>query len=418
MPKDQGTISNRTETSLRESTVHWLADVWFGNDKEGVTKARRLVNVAEFTPAGIPIWANDITNLLKQGQYTEAASVAALGLLPGRGKGVKGSHISKYDFDKFKWGTKRAGGAGAEFEGPGTYIAEEKSPSLELLYQPLMTELSAKNKRIAHDKRFKSLDKYAFENEVYNELNTRPELKDYSPILSDMAESITTSILVGKPVEPQFRKFSKETAKLRDKYLNEITGLYNIDVKRPLRYDVNLNADPNQIVRRDTPIDLQPEPTRNKLMDLLDNSWLKEHEIQTSKSGITDLPYITQMTSPFEGSKMQYAYGPTYKDAFTNLMEQLNEYMIEQPVNAITDYYGDTARDMYRINDIPAVSYNDYEVQRLGIPEKYDNYVVFDDDLLDILKKTQLGIAPVAAGPMLAIDEEPKQKKKDKRDGK
>ena len=418
MPKDQGTISNRTETSLRDSVSHWLADVWFGNTKEGVAKARRLVNVAENSPLGLPLWANDVTNALKKGDYVDAAELAALGLLPGKTPAL---HISPKKFEKFDIEiAKQAKGTGSQNQGTGHYFMEPDNPSQSMY-----------NDVFSHSRIFdKNFTEWIDEGDVYRDLLAFSNKNFAVRNPTDAADRGMGYLLKTSNEEPP--KFLKDYINLR----------YKTKLVKPNRYDVALDVgDPNELPQYFEPLSAQPNKYRNLVGDLASTAYRPEQAVITTKDFEMpeydmnlmkfmpgDTKFMTSLEWP-TGANIANV-GKSKDESMANAFKQLDDILTlnqERPIDLYSMYYREQLPDIYK--DLGMSAHRYFDPESGGIDPNtgdifsagnYNNLVVMNDDIIEILKRTQLGAAPVGLGAMLAMDEEPKQKpkKKDKKDGK
>lgn len=127
----QGSLSTY-QPSLRETVMDSLRRTLFTDDRAGQDKADRLSNVMEtMTPYGLMTGVNEATRSASQGDYAPAGLMAGLALLPGpdpkitAGKGFKAYHGSPHDFDRFDL-SKIGTGEGAQAYGHGLYFAENE----------------------------------------------------------------------------------------------------------------------------------------------------------------------------------------------------------------------------------------------------------------------------------------------------
>lgn len=400
MPKDQGIISNRNETDLRTSVSHWLADVWFGNNKEGVAKARRFVNVIENTPGGIPLWANDITNLVKQGDYKGAAATAALGLIPAK-------HISRNKFDKFDYKIGSGSGEGTQNEGPGLYFMDPKN-TMEHTYKRMFTAGEVSDKKTGT-----LLEPEAVENELMTFMTNNGYFRN----VKDAGEQRTKELdLMLKGTDYLFRDQPfKAKGRHEQTFFDFIDAAFIKKALRPYKYDVNLHADPSELPHLDKSWKHQPSIAKEKLTDMfndlynpdfmhnfkqthrqsLQNTTEYLHELGF-ESRVTDLPYNAYVKWP-EPLNDEQAIAKLVREKEADPIRHMHQAHSGNP-DAIVNM-----RDLYQERGIPALNYYDPDV---GTASHMQNQVVFNDDIIEILKRTQLGAVPVGLGSLMALDEE------------
>lgn len=94
-PDPRGAELSAYTPTLAEKAAYWLAENWFGDSREGVGKAERLVNVGRSTIVGnIPFAAYDAGRSVASGRYGEAALNAAAVAAPLAG-GFRAAQIAR-----------------------------------------------------------------------------------------------------------------------------------------------------------------------------------------------------------------------------------------------------------------------------------------------------------------------------------
>lgn len=125
-------MSSYTPT-LREKGVDWLARNWYGDSREGTHKAEKLSNVLEtVTPYGMATMGYDAGRALGGGQPVQGALMLGMAGLPlpasiekKAAQGIRAYHGSPHSFDKFDI-SKIGTGEGAQAYGHGLYFAENE----------------------------------------------------------------------------------------------------------------------------------------------------------------------------------------------------------------------------------------------------------------------------------------------------
>jgi hypothetical protein len=150
-------------------------------------------------------------------------------------------------------------------------------------------------------------------------------------------------------------------------------------------YEVGVNADPAHFVDFDKPLGQQPEKVQKVLRPIVDNLMKDNHA-------------AGYLTSPEEGEKGVHASGWT-----TVSPEQQSIGHILDAANQATSWRSNLKFEHGAVEKalkeagIPGIKYLDQGSRSAG--EGSRNYVVFDDKLIDILKK--YGIAGIGALPAM-----------------
>lgn len=388
---NQGSIS-RYDPSMRDAAAYWLARVWFGDNREGVAKAKRFLDVAQVAvpPVGTSFAANDITRAVRQGDYANAGLGAALGMLP-MAPGLKAVHISPNEFNRFSM--QKAGQGLGSFEGRGLYFSPPDSPATPW-YQDLMTSGVVVNKHTgeAYDKANEA-SMINLGNDVYGLLRAGP-LKHSSGKLSEvMAER--SIIHLANPVSgPHLANTGTEgkVKALLDKY-------FTTDYTKPYRYDVGLNVgNPSDLPQLGVPLANQPEKYAKHIGEMASRTFPE------SKAVIKREPWQFQNSPPRVNTSViwpekgvgQSAWlDPNQVDQFVKNVFELNKLKrAADPVRTIGQYFGAKAPMEYNMYGIPAVRYPEYERVKSHEQGRYMNTLMFNDKLIEILKRTPLAAIP------------------------
>jgi hypothetical protein len=127
-----GSSLSSYEPSIREKVNYWLAENWYGDTRDGVDKARKLSDILEFTPYGLATMSNDAGREIGKGNLVAGGAMLAMAGLPlpasiekKAAQGIRAYHGSPHSFDKFSL-DKIGTGEGAQAYGHGLYFAENE----------------------------------------------------------------------------------------------------------------------------------------------------------------------------------------------------------------------------------------------------------------------------------------------------
>lgn len=315
----------------------------------------RSVNAA-FDPA-----MADSANLLAANAPTSAAAPslqqigrqAAQDAVPG----IRAYHGSPHDFDKFDL-SKIGTGEGAQAYGHGLYFAENEGVAKS--YRDTLSP--------------------------YGKLQTDSGVLDINS-LTDEAKKIAAFTLKRYPEAHDAKyaagNYSLPNGVTREQVTAAIDELVSQNARNPGRmYEVNIKADPNDFLDWDKPLSQQPA----KVVDLF-NERLKSGGIATRSIGKRNDG--TELFDVYQKGGGSFGVFPGDR--------------VQSVLDRPADYYPATGRDLkeslgltedvLREAGIPGIKYLDQGSRGAG--EGSRNYVVFDDALVEILRK--YGLAGLAA---------------------
>ena len=121
----QGSLTTYNPT-FREKASDLLRGLLFSDDRAGQRKAERLLGVLETTsPVGVATGIDDMREAVGQGDYASAGLLGAMAMVPGPSPKIKAYHGSPHSFDRFSM-DKIGTGEGAQAYGHGLYFAENE----------------------------------------------------------------------------------------------------------------------------------------------------------------------------------------------------------------------------------------------------------------------------------------------------
>lgn len=381
--------------SLREKIAYWLAG---GAEKmgAGINTQRAIVGKAkdaiDFVPGvGDAVGFNEAGRDIKAGNYGTGAmgmGLATLGLLPGAGdiaskagkklmneavqeapKGIRAFHGSPHSFDKFSL-DKIGTGEGAQAYGHGLYFAENEGVAKgyrDTLGGADSVEVNGK----------KTWQKGQSTVGLGNNVDAENIATD---ALSRFADTEQASWwlrgLTGQYEKPGWSKARDEAIELLK------SGKAKVNVNGSM-YEVNINANPDDFLDWDKPLSEQPEGIRRKL------GWTAEQESAYKQAQLSDddalLAALNGDASSYKNSGLKPPSGLPSLDAMGSDIAR---------GTSLFDKASDVEKSL-RLKEagIPGIKYLDAGSRGAGDGSR--NYVVFDDKLIDIVKK--YGIAGASA---------------------
>lgn len=297
-----------------------------------------LVSMPRRAAQGEPLTYGDVGEFALEYGLMGAASPAPKGAL--RANGIRAYHGSPHDFDKFRM-DKIGTGEGAQAYGHGLYFAESEDVA-----------------RAYRDQLAKGPDTPAGNVwDLVNNYGQSPD--DLRPIVEDMVRYA--------PDDPMR---AKAEAMLR---VVDDGSWRNVDPGGSM-YEVNINANPDDFLDWDAPIDQSPQAFQD---------WAKRRMDEV------DLP---------EGTRRQRQLA-NWRGADGDWQAAEGVNVPPPRVAEVRNWLGDYGEDQAQMTDalreagIPGIKYKD--AMSRGTSEGTRNYVVFDENLIEIVRK--YGIAGAAA---------------------
>jgi len=296
---------------------------------------------SQATQQGIGNRATDLAGLLMGGSYAAPAQRNAVG------SGIRAYHGSPHDFDRFDL-SKIGTGEGAQSYGHGLYFAGNEA--VAKAYREALAGTTSQ--------KFVNGQEYNRDNPVHLAAHLADVFKSRDKALQVLQDDIKKSSVVPERVDVY-----RQAAEI----LRGGSALGEYTRKQPGRmYEVNINARPEQFLDWDKPLRYQNQPVAEAL---------KTVGVDVSS------PNLGEQVRNASGLRL---HGTTWGDT-------------PYPVN-LPDMKSPAASNALNKAGIPGIKYLDQGSRGAG--EGSRNYVVFDDKLIDILRK--YGLAG-AAGPLGAL---------------
>lgn len=281
--------------------------------------------------------------------------------------GIRAYHGSPHDFDKFDM-SKIGTGEGAQAYGHGLYFAEAEDVAKQyrkrLSDGPTFADGTIVPDRLAvllEDN--KTIDgaidaaryRYSVALDKLNAYNSKPQ--DWRNAWGETRDSIVEKLRLRLPMEKQ------EV----DEIVSELELLRGKVIKQPgAMYEVRINADPNDFLDWDKPLSQQSEKVRGAIEPILADRIADNQRVREVQARMSGGEPVTPLL---------------------NLGDLLGANVARGKEQALRDA------------GIPGIKYLDQGSRTAG--EGSRNYVVFRDDIIDIVKK--YGIA--AAASMYGMDQ-------------
>lgn len=368
--KYQGLITRARPTAAQE-----LAQLLTPNTRGGAELADRLTPALENIPLlGGLLSLVDARRQYNAGNTGQAAGLgilAALGAVPGAAgaratkeaaetaaeRGIIAYHGSPYSFDRFSL-SKIGTGEGAQAYGHGLYFAEAEDVAR-----------SYRDDLLSRNKNFSGFNMRVNETpieKIYSQIEKRAENLSGKKAADeyDKLSAIESLMIYGDP-KGVIGSGQVEGDAL-DWFKKEIAPNFKRDGSM---YQVRINANPEQFMEWDKPLSEQ-----QVIKDYVNNynALVGKEEIDPTMAGADFYHYVRR--------QMQKKYNPNNELRVGNYGKEVADYLLSQGVKGIK-YLDQGSR---------------------GAGEGSRNYVVFDDALIDILKKYGIAIPAIAGGGLLA----------------
>lgn len=271
-----------------------------------------------------------------QGDYLSGGAGLALGmagLLPGPKKGIRAFHGSPHDFDRFDM-SKIGTGEGAQAYGHGLYFAEsegvaksyrEKLGGVKWDFTPAST---AEADAASEARRY--LDSVGWDDSI----GIKSALVQKDPELADAFDAMVRS---GRATDTEAGRM----------------------------YEVRINADPEDFLDWDKPLSQQSEKVRSAVDSLVRSSAADELRMWEAQRRTADRRMREMGFEPKQSPPLK---------SIDELVEKMTPDLFAKGNEAVLRDAG-----------IPGIKYLDQGSRTAGDGSR--NYVVFDDKLIDILRK-------------------------------
>ena len=331
--------------------------------------------------------ANDLAGLVTGGSYAMPA------VKGGAGMGIRAYHGSPYDFDKFS--LKNVGtGEGAQAYGHGLYFAEAEPVAKQYRNQLAGMDVFLNDKRVGTG------------GQLGNDYNA---IAAYQLALGETPESIRKMVKGWGNYQTEAQK--KHLVDAFDQLVKEGA---TAELKPAGRmYEVNINAKPEQFLDWDKPLSAQPHLLPNlhaagMTPKSLDTSPLAKYGDwgEAQAKYINDVGGKTGSTVYMDAGLRAGGYGRDYGKAATPILREAGIPGIKYLDQGSRDLVGATITqtkkgdwEVSRKAD-GSSAYFDTRAEAERFAQGTNNYVLFDDSIIDILRK--YGIAGAASLPAAA----------------
>jgi len=314
-------------------------------------------------------------------------------------KGIKAYHGSPHEFEKFDI-SKIGTGEGAQAYGHGLYFAEKEGVARE--YRRRLSQMGHMSE--FPEDMTKSI---LLDDKVVNGATPSNQLtpleraalsKHYAGGLQ--AQAIRESEDALKYLTPGTPAYVQEAETLDALKTHDLTG--RVKPFQGRMYEVNIAADPAHFLDWDTPLSEQPEAIRQAMVGAMG-------DVRPVK--LRDGSYSVTVVSPGGDGRIIHdvnaASPEAAMDAFRNYVESAHGGEAYNQVAAARNFKAAgsgrepeaqaTASEALRQAGVKGIKYYDAMSRAQG--EGTRNYVIFDDALIDILRKYGI-LPPVVAGTL------------------
>lgn len=339
----------------------------FSDDRAGQEKANRLTNWAEtmIPPFGFATQMYDTGRAGGEGDYLTAGTLGAMAFVPGGSKkGIRAYHGSPHSFDKFSM-DKIGTGEGAQAYGHGLYFAENEDIARSYR-DALAPKRVAVDGKVVETPVIAAARKYSPDADSYIKALTIKRDR----LLKDKAEN-TEDPELGGLMSDLYDVEIKQTEKALSE-LEPFKGKWWETKPDGSMYEVNIDADPNAFLDWDKPLSEQPP----QMTELVRQALKDKGYLRANDNG------PRQLTSALKAWRM--AEGG------------MAETSMEALLGGRGGMLGKTAEEAsakLREAGIPGIKYLDAGSRGAGDGTR--NFVVFDENLISIVRK--YGIAGASA---------------------
>lgn len=303
-------------------------------DPLGANNQAPVENIGALLGAAMPL-AGGLRGL-RAGQLAEEAATA--GRATKGAQGIKAYHGSPHDFDQFSL-SKIGTGEGAQAYGHGLYFAENEGVARS--YRDTLTQ-----NRVASAKRALAA---SGGDPDFAIAEARAQIERLKALPNG-----------GGDVGRQQRQIALQEEKIAELVALKKSG----DMSSGRMYEVNLKVDPEQLLDWDKPLSEQP-----RVVEMLKSRGYKD----------APWPYANKLMHPDGGTFIDLNdAGESAYRGLTNLIRDTGSPMPGARLDARAS--GELVK-----SGIPGIKYLDGGSRAAG--EGSRNYVIFDDSLVDILKK-------------------------------
>lgn len=302
--------------------------------------------------------ASQVMGMMGTDVPAKAAGMAA--------KGIKAFHGSPHDFGKFS-SEKIGTGEGAQAYGHGLYFAEQEGTARA--YRDALSQ-----GQVQHADAWDTVPQ-ALTSGGRTLTSNDPVLWEAARWLEvrggDMAQTVT---------DIQASSLNARAKAALVKRLNTYPNLSITEAAPGRMYEVNIKADPEHFLDWDAPLSQQPHVAQSQGM----------RELNAANHFGYHMPEFRALSPDKQAELIERAPFVLGGKRGASVYEELKDSM---PLSVKRSEAATTASDTLRQAGIPGIKYLDQGSRAAG--EGSRNYVVFDDSLIDILRK--YGLLPFAA---------------------
>lgn len=348
-PRDAGRLSPGPEPTGYDK-VFDTAYGLLGGKPENRRMAEALAGIFNVGTLGMATGAYEGAKDLAR---TGSPTTLAMALMPGAKvagpvakvaekaaeKGIRAFHGSPHDFDRFDL-SKIGTGEGAQAYGHGLYFAENEGVAKS--YRDMLSPVKADGKQLSDAL---SIELGSFGGNVDDLMNLRKQ---------QLERWVQSGVEDKKGIIPALRKDIRELEKLKKKDVQSAGHMY----------EVNIKATPEDFLDWDKPLSQQSEKVKEALASVRE-SQLSKPLLRSSQPHLID-KLLDEKALAGDRGNMTYDYvrGALRQDGID--------------IDSLTRDAG-----------IPGIKYLDQGSRGAG--EGSRNYVVFDDSLIDIVRKYGIG---------------------------
>lgn len=332
----------------------------------------------------------DLAGLVTGGSYAAPAQADAAGM------GIRAFHGSPHDFEKFDM-SKIGTGEGAQVYGHGLYFAE--NPAVAQEYRDKLSGASVASFR---GKPLSDLDLSDPATRVAHDVATMVEEHGVSP-------QSALEYLEGQVGDlPTLRERRAATQALHSISPDDFTM-----TETPGRmYEVNLDADPEHFLDWDKPIAQQHPRVSDAIFDALHRSGVTADEANHFANNKTGEDVVRRIARP--SFPIQDAPGAPFKASGANSFEEALAMVGGDKMRVRRVYTPDPTYTAQALRDagVKGIKYLDQGSRGVDGAQATRNYVLFDDRLINVVRKygiAGLSMVPPAilAAGMKPVDHDP-----------
>lgn len=315
--------------------------------------------------------------LFANGGRPGAATGAALGAIPDT-PGIRAYHGSPHDFDRFDL-SKIGTGEGAQAYGHGLYFAENEGVARS--YRDALTDYGG-------NARWVGSGPEAGRNAALDVFN--------SPTVLTPPRSVSEAISVLEDRIAHRNSYKSKPGNFEQLQQSDIDALNllrsnpdNFALDTPGRmYEVNIKANPDDFLDWDKPLSQQSDKSRKSIEQLIKESTETDAQINAKQ-------YTRMAARAEQDGKLERA--AEYRRLASKTPEEYAAEIMAENKNG-SDFVSLKRPDDLRRVGLAGIRYFDGESRAAG--EGTRNYVVFDDKLIEILRK--YGLLGMAGGAAAA----------------